>query len=88
MNICFLIGKIISKIEFDFVIGDNKNFKNRKISIVRFDLKLLDKNIVNIIGYNNVADFCYQKLKIGENVFIQGFINNSGEIEIKNIILI
>ncbi len=88
MNICFLIGKIISKIEFDFVIGDNKNFKNRKISIVRFGLKLLDKNIVNIIGYNNVADFCYQKLKIGENVFIQGFINNSGEIEIKNIILI
>ena len=51
-------------------------------------MKLLDKNIVNIIGYNNVADFCYQKLKIGENVFIQGFINNSGEIEIKNIILI
>ena len=88
MNICFLIGKIISKIEFDFVIGDNKNFKNIKISIVRFGLKLLDKNIVNIIGYNNVADFCYQKLKIGENVFIQGFINNSGEIEIKNIILI
>ena len=31
MNICFLIGKIISKIEFDFVIGDNKNFKNIKI---------------------------------------------------------
>ena len=88
MNICFLIGKIISKIEFDFVIGDNKNFKNIKISIVRFGLKLLDRNIVNIIGYNNVADFCYQKLKIGENVFIQGFINNSGEIEIKNIILI
>ena len=88
MNICFLIRKIISKIEFDFVIGDNKNFKNIKISIVRFGLKLLDKNIVNIIGYNNVADFCYQKLKIGENVFIQGFINNSGEIEIKNIILI
>ena len=88
MNICFLIEKIISKIEFDFVIGDNKNFKNIKISIVRFGLKLLDKNIVNIIGYNNVADFCYQKLKIGENVFIQGFINNFLEIEIKNIILI
>ena len=88
MNICFLIGKIISKIEFDFVIGDNKNFKNIKISIVRFGVKLLDRNSVNIIGYNNVADFCYQKLKIGENVFIQGFINNSGEIEIKNIILI
>ena len=42
MNICFIIGKIISKIEFDFVIGDNKSFKNDKISVVRFKLKLLD----------------------------------------------
>ena len=88
MNICFIIGKIISKIEFDFVIGDNKSFKNDKISVVRFKLKLLDENVLNIIGYNNIADFCYQKLKIGENVLIQGFINNSGKIEIKNIILI
>ena len=88
MNICFIIGKIISKIEFDFVIGDNKSFKNKKVSVVRFKLKLLDENVLNIIGYNNIADFCYQRLKIGENILIQGFINNSGEIEIKNIILI
>ena len=88
MNICFIIGKIISKIEFDFVIDNNKGFKNEKISVVRFKLKLLDENILNIIGYNNVADFCCQKLKIGENVLIQGFINNSRKIEIKNIMII
>ena len=88
MNICFLIGKIISKIEFDFVIGNNKGFKNERISVVRFKLKLLDENVVNIIGYNEVADFCYQKLNIGENVLIEGFINNIGRIEIKNIILL
>ena len=88
MNICFLIGKIISDVEFDFIIDNNKGFKNDKISVVRFKLKLLDENVLNIIGYNNIADFCYQKLKIGENVLIQGFINNSGKIEIKNIILI
>ncbi len=88
MNICFLIGKIISKIEFDFVIGDNKSFKNDKISVVRFKLKLLDENVLNIIGYNNVADFCYQKFKIGEKVVIEGVINNVGKIEIKNIMII
>ena len=88
MNICFIIGKIISDVEFDFIIDNNKGFKNDKISVVRFKLKLLDENVLNIIGYNNIADFCYQKLKIGENVLIQGFINNSGKIEIKNIILI
>jgi len=88
MNICFLIGKIISDVEFDFVIDNNKGFKNRKISVIKFKLKLLDENVVNIIGYNNVADFCYQKLNIGENVLIEGFINNAGKIEIKNIILL
>ncbi len=88
MNICFIIGKIISDVEFDFIIDNNKGFKNDKISVVRFKLKLLDENVLNIIGYNNIADFCYQRLKIGENILIQGFINNSGEIEIKNIILI
>ena len=88
MNICFLIGKIISDVEFDFVIDNNKGFKNRKISVIKFKLKLLDENVVNIIGYNNVADFCYQKLNIRNNVFIEGFINNAGEIGIKNINLI
>ena len=58
MNICFIIGKIISKIEFDFVIGDNKNFKNIKISIVRFGLKLLDKNIVTrVFSMDNFDNF-------------------------------
>ena len=70
MNICFLIGKIISDVEFDFIIDNNKGFKNDKISVVRFKLKLLDENVLNIIGYNNIADFCYQKLKIGENILI------------------
>ena len=88
MNICFLMGKIISDVEFDFIIDNNKGFKNKKISVVRFKLKLLDENVVNIIGYNNTADFCYQKLNIRNNVFIEGFINNAGEIGIKNINLI
>ena len=88
MNICFLIGKIISEVEFDFVIGNNKYFKNEKISVIRFKVELLDENVTCVIGYNFIADFCYQKLKIGENVFIKGLINNVGEIEIKDIIFI
>ena len=51
-----------------------------------YTLKYLE--LLEYRGYSYVVDFCYQRLKIGENILIQGFINNSGEIEIKNIILI
>ena len=83
MNICFLIGKIISDVKFDFVIGNNKYFKNEKISVVRFKVELIDGNIINVIGYNYIADFCYQKLEKGNIVNILGKLNSKMEIEIK-----
>ena len=82
MNICFLIGKIISEIKFDFVI-DEEGF-GKKISIVRFCIDVLEERI-NVVGYNKLADFCYQKLNIGNIVFIEGFLRTDGKIEIKNI---
>ena len=51
MNFCFLIGKIISEIKFDFVIG-NKCFQKEKISVVRFKIRV-SKEEIYIIGYNN-----------------------------------
>ena len=83
MNICFLIGKITSEIKFDFVIGDNKCLKNEKISVVRFKVELIDGNIINVIGYNYIVDFCYQKLEKGNIVNILGKLNTKMEIEIK-----
>ena len=79
MNECFLKGKIVSKIEFDFLIN------NKNISIVRFELKLKNKSIVNVKSYNEIADKCYKTLKKGDTVFIQGKINSKMEIEIKEI---
>ena len=86
MNECFIIGKIISEIKFDFVIGNEEYFsKKENISVVRFCLELLDKNKICVIGYNSIADFCYQKLSIGNNVVIEGFLRTDGNIEIKSI---
>ena len=85
MNICFIIGKIISDVKFDFIIGNNKCFKNGKMSVVRFKLELIDGNIVNIIGYNDIADFCYQKLDKNYNVIVEGIIKTEGYIEIEDI---
>ena len=42
MNICFVIGKIISEIEFKFII----NSKN--VSISYFKIELFNKSIINI----------------------------------------
>ena len=86
MNECFIIGKIISEIKFDFVIGKEEYFsKKENISVVRFCLELLDKNKICVIGYNPIADLCYQRLNIGNNIFIEGFLRTDGNIEIRSI---
>lgn len=79
MNECFLIGKIISDIDFKFII------KSKNISIANFKVKLLDGNIIKVKGNNNIADFCYRLLQKGKIVSIYGILNSRGEIEIKEV---
>ena len=71
MNEVFLIGKIISDIEFKFII----NLKNKAIAC--FEIKTADKQIVRIQAYNQLADFAYSKLNINDKVFINGYIENN-----------
>ena len=68
MNEVFLIGKIISDIEFEFII----NSKNKAIAC--FEIKKADKQIVRIQAYNQLADFVYSKLNTNDKVFINGCI--------------
>ena len=76
MNICFLYGKIISDIDFKFIMN-NKN----KTSISVYKIQLNNKSIVTVKGYNEIADYCYRNLIIGDNIYIQGRLNNMMEIE-------
>ena len=68
MNEVFLIGKIISNIEFKFII----NSKNK--AIASFEIKTADKQIVRMQAYNQLADFAYSKLNTNDKVFINGYI--------------
>ena len=79
MNLCILMGKIISEIEFRFII----NSKNK--SIVEFEIKTLDNNIVKIYSYNDIADYCYRKLSKNDSILIEGIISQNGKVEIKQI---
>lgn len=74
MNEVFLTGKIISNVEFKFII----NSKN--ISIAMFNIETDDKQVIKIKAYNELADYCYSKLETRQRVFIYGEISENDVI--------
>ena len=80
MNIIFIQGKIISDIEFKFVVNDRN-----KMSISLFVVELNNKSRIKIKGYNNIADFCYQNLRKEDNIILEGYISNKMNIVIYKI---
>ena len=74
MNICLLIGKICSEIQFEFILN------RKEISISMFDIELLNGSIIKVKGYNEIADYCYSNLEKGHLIGIEGYINQNIEI--------
>lgn len=72
MNIVFICGKIVSNIEFKFMI-DKKH-----ISIVTFSVELSNKSIVRVMAYDEMADKCYKELEKGNKVAITGKLESKG----------
>ena len=78
MNEVFLIGKIITEIEFKFII------KSKDISIVVFKIETIEyKQKIEVKAYNETADFVYRKFNKNDMIMINGYINNVCEIIIK-----
>ena len=75
MNLCILFGKIVSEIEFEFII------KSKNKSIAYFDMQLSNKSIVRIKTYDEIADYTYRKLKKDQIVMVEGKIRNDGTVE-------
>ena len=80
MNLCFLIGKIISDIEFKFIINSKQY-----TAISMFTLKVSENCILKVKAYNELADKCYQRLVKSDIVGIQGFIDSNMVIIVENI---
>lgn len=91
MNLVFIKGKIIEKIEFKFIYSKNKT-KNTPISIAQSKVELDNKSIIDVIGYNEKADWMYRNLTINEVIYIEGKLINDKEeynnfkIQVINII--
>ena len=79
MNLCFFSGKIINDINFKFIIN------SKKISIAYFNLQLNNKSIIKIIGYNEMADYCYSKLRKDDFIHMEGCLNNKLDVIITSI---
>ena len=78
-NICILIEKIISNIEFDFILNGNN------ISIAKFTIKINNKNDIIIKAYDEMADWCYQNLEKNDIVGIVGKLNSKMQVIVEEI---
>lgn len=83
MNICFFMGKIVSDIDFQFIIHDRRN-----ISIAIFEVELKNKSKITVVGYNELADICYSHLNKDDKIILQGYLKNERRVVLENIRLL
>lgn len=83
MNECFVMGKIISNIDFKFMVNSKKYY-----SISIFQIELNNKSIITVKGYNEIADFCYKSLIKNNCIVLYGKLDSKMEIVLKNAELI
>ena len=87
MNIVIIYGRIVSKIEFKFIYDrykekDNIKEKYKHTSIAKCKIRLENDSIVEVYGYDNIADYMYRYMKENEEVLIEGKIDGNMKIEI------
>ena len=83
MNLVYIQGKVVSKIDFKFIIY------SKNISVAIFKVELRNKSVVKVKAYNEMADYCYRKLNEGREIIIEGRLNTKLEVICnKNIIII
>ena len=86
MNIVIIYGKVIEKIDFKFIY-DRYNNKNKHTSIAKSKIKLMNNSIVEIYGYDEMADYMYRKLKKDMCIILEGKIDSNMKIRVHRVIL-
>lgn len=79
MNICILCGKIISDINYKFII----NSKNK--ATAKFQIELSNKSIVKIQAYDDISDYIYRNLSKGDIICIYGYLKSSEKIVLQEL---
>ena len=69
MNKVFIIGKVITEVKFDFILN------SKHISIARFRvITVCDKQEIEIMAYDEMADYVYANLKHEDVVMTNGYL--------------
>ena len=69
MNEVFIIGKVITEVKFDFILN------SEHISVARFRvITVRDKQEIEIMAYDEMADYVYANLKHEDIVMINGYL--------------
>ena len=78
INICFLSGKVINKIDLKFIYNSQKRSLDKKhTSIAKIELELQDGQVIELHAYNEMADYVYRNIKKGDYISVQGRVKNS-----------
>ena len=83
MNIVILSGRIISEIEFNFIYSKDKKEKHTSIAMCKLQLK--NGSVIDIYGYDQIADYLYRSSN--KYICFEGRIDSNMMIEIENIVL-
>ena len=60
------IGKIKTAPEYKFTFIRNTD------AVITFEIELDNKSKIKVIGYNEIADKCYKKLKKEDKIWLEG----------------
>lgn len=84
MNLVIIYGKIVSKIDFKFIYDryDKENFEGiyKHTSIANCKIELLNGSIIEVYGYDDIADYMYRYLKENDYVLLEGKIDSNMKI--------
>lgn len=94
MNIVVICGKIISEVEFNFIYDRYREVSSEKeksslemymhTSVAKCKIELSNGSVIQIQGYDEVADFMYRHLKEKDVVWLEGALGGNGNVVVKS----
>lgn len=78
MNICFMMGTIVEIERFKFILNKQTKHKSR----VAMRIKLIDGKIIEVIAYDQMADYILRNEFLNSVVFVQGELESKSRREI------
>ena len=79
MNLIYIFARVISEVEFNFI------YKFKNDSIATFLVNLENNAILKIKAFDNIADYCYSKLTIGDTIVVEGKLESNMEVKVNTI---